>query len=150
MLACHSSHTGEPVQPKSQEHEVNLLSTHECRHVFRVRCDLASQVKLVIEFRPGVSEIYSLRPCGKGMWEITLNLPPGEYRYCYHAYDGRSLTYITPPAAPLDGLKAVLHVQPSTTAAAAPIRAGSASLRYEVEPPRFPNRLGLRDVSTPC
>ena len=80
------------------------------RCVFRVRCEFAQQVKLVIEYRPGLSQIFSLQPCGDGVWETALALTPGEYRFCYHAYNGRSLNYLIPPEHELDGLKAVLRV----------------------------------------
>lgn len=80
---------------------------------FRVCCDGAQQVKLVIDFEPGASQIFSLKPLRKGVWETSLRLPPGEYRFCYHLYDGRVLTYLTPPDHEVDGLKAVLRVQPA-------------------------------------
>ena len=89
------------------------------RVVFGVRCDHAEQVKLVLERRPGLSQVFPLEPTGRGWWRTVLDLGPGEYHYCYHAYNGRTLTYLTPTNAVLDGLKAVLHVtapfEPSVT-----------------------------------
>ncbi|MFW6059768.1 MAG: hypothetical protein ACODAQ_06275 [Phycisphaeraceae bacterium] len=95
---------------------MNRRHPDERRCVFEVRCDHAQQVKLVLEYRRGVSQIFSLEPCGDGLWRTTLDLAPGDYRYCYHAYNGRTLTYITPPDAPMDGLKAKLHVEPAPVA----------------------------------
>ena len=115
------------------------LVSHCC--AFQIHCVPAQQVKLVLEHRAKASSIFTmrphsegtwdvliepgsrtpqivpLRPRGDGIWKTTLDLEPGEYRYCFHAYDGRLLTYLVPPDAPLDGLKAVLHVgyTPSTT-----------------------------------
>jgi hypothetical protein len=77
---------------------------------FEIRCVPAQQVKLVIERRQDKSRIYPLCPRGEGVWGTVLDLECGEYRYCYHAYDGRMLTYLLPTDAPLDGLKAVLRV----------------------------------------
>lgn len=91
----------------------------ETRCVFRVRCRHAEQVKLVIDRGGGASQIFSLQPCGGDLWETILTLKPGTYRYCYHAYNGRTLTYLTPTDAPLEGLKAILHIEPSMALASA-------------------------------
>ncbi|MFP4143597.1 MAG: hypothetical protein ACLFV3_00485 [Phycisphaeraceae bacterium] len=80
-------------------------------YTFRVRCNGAQQVKVVMEFEAGTSEIFPLTQVRPGEWEATLMLPPGSYRFCYHLFDGRSLTYLTPAALELDGLKAVLNVE---------------------------------------
>lgn len=84
------------------------IDTTRC--VFRVRCHSAEQVKLVIDRGGGASQIFSLQRLDGDLWETALDLMPGTYRYCYHAYNGRTLTYITPPDAPIEGLKAILHV----------------------------------------
>ncbi|MEX0653488.1 MAG: hypothetical protein WD534_01070 [Phycisphaeraceae bacterium] len=81
---------------------------HKC--TFRVNSDQARQASLVIDIFPGMPQIFSLHRRGEGVWETELRLPPGEYRFCYHLYDGRSLQYITPNGMETDGLKAVLHV----------------------------------------
>ena len=105
---------------------------HHC--AFQIHCVPAQQVKLVLEHRMKASPIFTMRPHGEGIWDVliepgsntsqivslrpyddgiwktALDLDPGEYRYCFHAYDGRSLTYLLPADAPLDGLKAVMHV----------------------------------------
>src|SRR5690606_18834482 len=95
----------------TQELHVELVRSHGEWCTFRVCSDGAQLVKLVIDFHVGASQIYSLQQVRKGVWETVLNLPPGDYRYCYHLYDGRSLTYLTPPSCEMDGLKAVLRVR---------------------------------------
>ncbi len=83
------------------------------RHVFQVQSTTAQHVSLVIGAVGDVARIFHLRPCGEGMWRTAVRLGPGAYRYCYHAFDGRALMYVAPPGAPLDGLKAVLLVEPA-------------------------------------
>lgn len=73
-------------------------------------CDGAKQVKLVLDFPGGASQIFPLAETAPGVWETQLRLTPGEYRFCYHAYDGRSLRCLTPSDFEADGLKAILHV----------------------------------------
>lgn len=80
------------------------------RCIFQVCCASVQQVKLVIARPRSVSRIVSLRPHRKGVWKTVLDLDPGEHHYCYHAYDGRSLTYVAPTDAPLNDFKAVLRV----------------------------------------
>lgn len=83
-------------------------------HVFQVQCTTAQHVSLVIgSVNHEEAHIVPLRPCGEGIWRTAVRLLPGTYRYCYHAYDGRALTYVAPPAAPRDGLKALLHIEPA-------------------------------------
>ena len=90
--------------------DARRLSPEGLRHTFTVVCEGAQQVRLVIELRPGVSQIFPLTADGDGTWTTTLTLQPGTYRFCYHAYTGRTLTYITPPDHPIDGLKGVLRI----------------------------------------
>lgn len=80
--------------------------------VFQMRDASAHQVKLVIERPFRTPRIFSLRSRDGAVWETALWLLPGRYRYCYYAYDGRSLTQVVPADAPLDDLKAALHVRP--------------------------------------
>ena len=84
--------------------------SNETPCVFQVCCKGAQQVKLIIERAFGVSQVIPMEFCGNGVWATSLHLEPGRYRYCFHAYNGRSLTYLTPGDAPLDGLKAVIQV----------------------------------------
>ena len=85
---------------------------------FRVCCEQAQQVKLVLQAdADGSQQILPLREQAPGLWELSLELSPGLYRFCYHLFNGRSLTYLTPPGSAMDGLKAVLHVpQPQAPA----------------------------------
>lgn len=86
----------------------NAPARHSC--VFKV-CDAsAHQVKLVIERSLRMPQIFFLRSRDGKVLETTLWLAPGQYRYCYYAYDGRSLTHV-PADAPLGDLKVVLHVR---------------------------------------
>lgn len=116
---------------------------------FQIHCVPAQQVKLVLEHRMKASPILTMRPHGEGIWDVliepgsntsqivllrpndggiwrtAIDLEPGEYRYCFHAYDGRSLTDLLPTDAWLDGLKAVLHVgynEPDTNTTSNPER----------------------------
>ena len=90
-----------------------MMKSDLTEHVFQVQCTVAQHVSLVIgSVHHEEAHIVPLRPCGEGMWRTTVHLAPGTYRYCYHAYDGRALMYVAPPAAPLDGLKALLHIEP--------------------------------------
>ncbi|MEX0886246.1 MAG: hypothetical protein WD009_07395, partial [Phycisphaeraceae bacterium] len=78
---------------------------------FRVCCHHAQQVKLVIQYdADGSQQILPLRQRAPGVWELGLELRPGLYRFCYHLFNGRSLTYLTPPGWAMEGLKALLHV----------------------------------------
>lgn len=77
---------------------------------FRVYSGEACQASLVIDIFPDMPQIFSLKRVGDGIWETELQLAPGEYRFCYHLYDGRALHYLTPSGMETDGLKAVLHV----------------------------------------
>ena len=83
---------------------------------FRVCCEHAQQVKLVLQAdADGSQQILPLRERSPGQWELSLELSPGLYRFCYHLFNGRSLTYLTPPGWAMDGLKAVLYVpEPAT------------------------------------
>ena len=100
------------------------------QHVFQVQCTTAQHVSLVIgAVDQAEARIVPLRSCGEGMWRTALPLFPGTYRYCYHAYDGRALMYVAPPAAPLDELRALLHVGPANTANARHFEPASAN-RY--------------------
>lgn len=95
------------------EYSVKLIEPLGEWCVFRVRGAEAQQVKLVIDYPPGACHIFSLHPTATpGEWETSLRLPEGDYRFCYHLYDGRSLTYLTPPHRKMEGIKAVLHVRP--------------------------------------
>jgi len=77
---------------------------------FRVQAPQAMQVKLVIDLH-GAYQFFSLhRTDQPEFWESRLYLSAGEYRYCFHVYDGRSLSYLTPADQEMDGLKAVLRV----------------------------------------
>lgn len=77
---------------------------------FRVQAPQAMQVKLVIDLH-GVCQFFSLHRTNQPeFWESHLFLLAGEYRYCFHVYDGRSLSYLTPADQEMDGLKAVLRV----------------------------------------
>lgn len=93
-----------------QELHVQLIRTAGEWCTFQVASDTAQQVKLVIDFGNGASENFALEKVGKGLWETAVRLAPGVYRFCYHLYDGRMLTYLTPPGLQTDGLKAVLRV----------------------------------------
>ncbi|MFA9477656.1 hypothetical protein ACERK3_05040 [Phycisphaerales bacterium AB-hyl4] len=84
------------------------------RCTFRIDCNEARQASLVIDIFPGMPQIFPLQNVAEGVWETELRLPPGDYRFCYHLYDGRALQYITPTGLAMDGLKAVLHVGPYT------------------------------------
>ena len=78
---------------------------------FRVCCAQAQQVKLVLQRdADGSQQILPLRERAPGRWELSLELAPGLYRFCYHLFNGRSLTYLTPSGWAMDGLKAVLRV----------------------------------------
>lgn len=128
---------------------MNHSRTDERRCVFQVRCPGAQQVKLVLEYRRGVSQVFPLKPCGEDVWATTLNLAPGSYRYCYHAYNGRTLTYLTPDNAVMDGLKALLQVEepvvPTQARHGASLRPAALSWRQDGSDEDDP--LALRDAS---
>lgn len=94
------------------------------RHcTFRIHFDQAQQVKVVLDFRAGLSQIFAMRQIKPGIWQVALSLPPGEYRFWYHVYDGRSLTCVTPECRETDGLKGVLKIDEAKSAPAAPASA---------------------------
>ena len=90
---------------------------------FRIHFDHAQQVKVVLDLHAGLSQIFAMRQIKPGIWQVGLSLPPGEYRFCYHVYDGRSLTCVTPEGRETDGLKGLLKVHSPKSNAAAPASA---------------------------
>lgn len=84
--------------------------------VFEVNCD-ATRVYLRIDSVQGSPVMLPLRGVGQGHWRLDVNLLPGTYRFRYYAAEGESLTYYAPPADQgMDGLDAVLTVEPATIA----------------------------------
>lgn len=83
------------------------------RVTFRVRCARAVKVFLVGDFAQGLAEVFGMDRVGPDLWQMAMDLPPGEYRFCYYLYDGRTIRYQAPDAsdhAEVDGLKAVVRV----------------------------------------
>lgn len=75
-----------------------------------MRCSEAVKVFLVGDSVLGVAQVIGMREASPSVWEVDLDLPPGEFRFCYYLYDGRTIRYEPPAGLRLDGLKAVLHV----------------------------------------
>ena len=48
---------------------------------FRLEAPHAATVKLVGDFTDWDQRALALRPCGSGIWQITVKLPPGRYAY---------------------------------------------------------------------
>lgn len=87
---------------------------------FRVECSQAVKVFLVGDFAEGLAEVFGMEQVEPDVWQTAMDLPPGEYRFCYYLYDGRTVRY-QPPDSPhdgeVDGLKAVLRVGVNAEAA---------------------------------
>lgn len=84
------------------------------RVTFRVECEDAVRVFLVGDFRDDSAEVYGMDAVEPGVWQTQMELPPGEYRFCYYLYDGRTIRYQPPEpgegGSRFDGAKAVLRV----------------------------------------
>ena len=69
-----------------------MVSRRDHRCVFRVVCPGAEQVYLAGDFNDWSSEATPLQSRGDGAWQVSLPLPPGEYRFRYVTDNGRWLT----------------------------------------------------------
>ena len=89
--------------------------------IFRIHCPDAVKVFLVGDFQRGLAEVFGMEQVEPNVWETAMDLPPGEYRFCYYLYDGRTVRYQPPEPftdGDADGVKAVLRVESSAGAAA--------------------------------
>ena len=99
-----------------------MVTFNGTRVTFRVECPHAVKVFLVGDFAQGLAEVFGMDQVSPNVWQTDMDLPPGEYRFCYYLYDGRTVRY-QPPDPPrngeVDGLKAVLRVEAAEAGAAA-------------------------------
>ena len=77
---------------------------------FEIECRDAVKVFLVGDFASGAAQVFGMEQVRPALWRTQMDLPPGEYRFCYYLYDGRLIRYQPPDERRIDGLKAVLTV----------------------------------------
>jgi hypothetical protein len=77
---------------------------------FRLTCPHGQRVYLMISFDDGSSRLIWLDEVAPMVWQRTLQLEPGVYRFCYYVDDGYTTTFHLPSHCETDGLKAVLRV----------------------------------------
>ncbi len=84
------------------------------RVTFRIHTPDAVRVFLVGDFDDEAAQVFGMEAVEPGVWQTQMDLPPGEYRFCYYLYDGRTIRYQPPEPRldgdRLDGAKAVLRV----------------------------------------
>lgn len=93
--------------------------------LFRICSPGEQQVLLVIRAEQNATiQTVSMRPCGGGWWQQTLDLAPGQYRARYYAGDDARTVYLGPAPAverpaghrfQTSGLDAVISVRPERT-----------------------------------
>ncbi len=69
-----------------------MVSRRDQHVTFRTICSGAEQVFLVGDFNGWSSEATPMHRIGRDLWQITLELPPGEYRFRYFTSDNRWIT----------------------------------------------------------
>jgi 1,4-alpha-glucan branching enzyme len=57
---------------------------------FRITCPQARRVYLVGDFNGWSTTAIAMDPLGRGIWQVSISLPPGTYRFRYFA-DGQWL-----------------------------------------------------------
>ena len=91
-----------------------MVQCNSERITFRTYAEDAVRVFLVGDFDDEAAQVFSMDPVEPGVWQTQMELAPGEYRFCYYLYDGRTIRYQPPDARAgdgrLDGTKAVLRV----------------------------------------
>ena len=69
-----------------------MVSRRDQRCVFRAVCIGAAQVYLAGDFNNWSHNATPMRRIGKDAWQVSLRLPPGEYRFRYVTDDCRWFT----------------------------------------------------------
>lgn len=87
-----------------------MIETCGDRVTFHLQGAQAMKVYLVGHRPKEAARVVGMRQESPGCWRTDLELPPGEFRYCYYLYDGRTIQYHAPEGVAMDGLKAVVRV----------------------------------------
>jgi hypothetical protein len=80
---------------------------------FRITCRQAQRVYLMVDFYQGATQMLWLEQVTPNVWQRTVTLQAGVYRFCYYVDDGVTTTFHLPPGCETDGMKAVLRVPPA-------------------------------------